>query len=376
MTVSIYNASWSTFGGGEKYSCAIADVLSRGGHRVEILVERPEITVDTLRSYFNLRLQNVDVHICDRSGAAQRLARSELACIVSNFRPFGCPGRRTLYVLQIPYPPITLTTLGKRIIAGEVKEAAKDLLRLRLLDDSRRASGVVVYSEFVRECLERNHRVHATVLYPPIDDFESGGAKGRAILSVGRIFRGPYNDKRYDVMIDAFRRFCRRFPGESWEYWIAGSCGEDPASRKYLDTLRADAEGIPVRFFVNAPYTQLRMLYDRAMIFWHAAGYGVDEVRDPHRTEHFGMSTVEAMSAGCIPVVMNNGGQREIVTHGVNGFLWNTVEDFVSLTGTLCANPAALATFREQARLRYFQFDRAHFAERLHSIVTTIETGQ
>ena len=40
--------------------------------------------------------------------------------------------------------------------------------------------------------------------------------------------------------------------------------------------------------------------------------------------EHFGITTVEAMAAGCVPVVINKAGQREIVEDGVSGFLWNT----------------------------------------------------
>jgi glycosyltransferase involved in cell wall biosynthesis len=251
-----------------------------------------------------------------------------------------------------------------------VKEAAKDVLRKRLLADAAGANAVLVYSEFVRECLQRNHGLTSSVVYPPIDDFFHGAAKERAILSVGRIFRGLYNDKRYDVMVEAFRRFCATVPDGGWEYWIAGSCGDDPASREYLASLRTRAEGVPVRFFVNAPYTQLRSLYDRATIFWHAAGFGVDEWHEPHRTEHFGMSTVEAMSARCIPVVVNNGGQREIVSHGVNGFLWNTVDELVSHTATLTRT--ALEPLREAARHRYTDFDRTHFSTRLQSIVNTI----
>ena len=110
MKVAIYNASWSTFGGGEKYSCAIADVLGAAGHRVRILTDRPEITMEKLRSYFNLELQGSEVVRCTRRDARKQLIRADLACIVSNFRPYGTPGRRTLYVLQIPYPPITLAS--------------------------------------------------------------------------------------------------------------------------------------------------------------------------------------------------------------------------------------------------------------------------
>ncbi len=35
-----------------------------------------------------------------------------------------------------------------------------------------------------------------------------------------------------------------------------------------------------------------------------------------------GMTTPEAMSAGCVPVVIRKGGQPEIVRHGLDGFLW------------------------------------------------------
>lgn len=370
MNVTIYNASWSTFGGGEKYSCAIADVLGTAGHRVRILADRPEITMEKLRSYFNLELHGSEIVRCTSHDARTHLVGADLACVVSNFRPFGIPGRRTLYVLQIPYPPITLASAAARLLRGNLKEAAKDLLRRRLFADARKANVILVYSEFVRECLKRNHGLASTVLYPPIDDFRQDVPKERVILSVGRIFRGLYNDKRYDVMLDAFRSLCGTGHAGGWEYWIAGSCGDDPASQEYLAELRERASGLPVRFFVNAPYETLRSLYGRALIFWHAAGFGVDERQEPHRTEHFGMSTVEAMSASCVPVVVNNGGQREIVTHGINGFLWNAVEELVSHTATLCG--AALDPYREQARRRYADFSRAEFGTRLQSIVNSI----
>lgn len=370
MKIMIYNASWSTFGGGEKYSCAIADVFGDSGHQVTILADRPDITLEKLRSYFNLVLRGSEVVRCSRREARGLLAQSDLACIVSNYRPLGTPGQRTLYVLQIPYPPITLTSAGLRVLKGELKEGAKDLLRRRLLADARKADVTLVYSAFVKENLQRNHGLRSTVLYPPIDDFHRGVPKERAILSVGRIFRGLYNDKRYDVMVDAFRTLCASGRAQGWEYWIAGSCGTDSASRDYLAFLTKLAADAPIRFFVNAPYEQLRSLYDRATIFWHAAGFGVDEWREPHRTEHFGMSTVEAMSASCVPVVVNNGGQREIVTHGLNGFLWNTVEELVAQTANLCSVP--LETFRLQARRRFTDFDRTQFARRLLSIVNTI----
>ena len=81
-----------------------------------------------------------------------------------------------------------------------------------------------------------------------------------------------------------------------------GGCG--PEHRPYLDEIRSAAEGLPVTLHPEASGAELRDLYGRASIFWHAAGLGEDPDRHPDRFEHFGITTVEAMSAGAVPVVI------------------------------------------------------------------------
>ena len=370
MNIRIYNASWSSFGGGEKYICTIADMFSRlAQSEVILLVDRPDITVEHLHRYFNLQLQNVLMKQIRKRDIAGELRQADLAVIVSNFRPYGTPGRRTVYILQIPYPPITALTLARKALAGEVKDAAKDLFRLALLRDARRADAVLVYSEFVRQALQRHHGIHSEVLYPAIDDFALDVPGEHAILSVGRFFTGPYNDKRYDILIGAFKTLCARLPNSSWQYWLAGSCGTDKRSLQYLEDLRKAATGFPIYFHVNCPYAELRRLYNQAAIFWHAAGFGVDEERSPDRMEHFGMSTVEAMSASCAPVVINKGGQKEIVSHGESGYLWNTLEELVGYTVALIEDGTLLGQMQNRARTRSTEFDHEHFSRRLQALI-------
>ncbi len=370
MTIAVYNASWSTFGGGEKYLCAIAQELARTpATKVTLLIDRPEITADQLRRYFNLDLAQVQLKYIGRGEHVDELRRSDTAIIVSNFRPFGTPARRTVYVLQIPYAPITSWTMASGLLHGNIKETAKDLYRISLLRDARQATTVLVYSEFVQKVLERAHGVHSEVLYPAIDNFGASVPKEHAILSVGRFFTGLYNDKRYDILIDAFKKLCARLPNLSWQYWLAGSCGSDPRSQQYLAHLRALATGFPIYFHINASYDELRRLYNQASIFWHAAGFGIDEERHPERMEHFGMSTVEAMTASCVPVVINKGGQKEIVSHGDSGYLWNTSEELVTHTATLIEDTSLLDRTGVCARDRSGEFNHEHFARRLRSLI-------
>jgi glycosyltransferase involved in cell wall biosynthesis len=41
------------------------------------------------------------------------------------------------------------------------------------------------------------------------------------------------------------------------------------------------------------------------------------------------------MAAGCVPVVINKGGQPEIVIHELNGLLWDTEEQLLDCTRKL-----------------------------------------
>jgi glycosyltransferase involved in cell wall biosynthesis len=214
------------------------------------------------------------------------------------------------------------------------------------------------------------HDIPTTIVEPAIDDFLiEGTPKERVILSVGRFFRGLYNDKRYDILVEAFKKLHARLPNTTWQYRLVGSYGEDKASRRYLDELRASASGLPIYFHINSPFEDLKRHYNEATLFWHAAGFGVDENKNPERAEHFGMSTIEAMSARCVPVVINRGGQKEIVSHGESGYLWDSVDELVECSLKLIADPANLAATRTKARERFRDFDSEHFSKKLLSIL-------
>jgi glycosyltransferase involved in cell wall biosynthesis len=373
-TVVVYNASWHTFGGGEKYSCILADVLSTAStYEVTLLMDKPSITKESLSRYFNLSLERVTVQSITEQQVQQVLSKADIGVIVSNFRPFGNRAMKNVYVLQIPYAEISPSGIVSKLMKGNIKEAGKDFYRRLLLTDARNADLVLVYSEFVKDMLRRHQKIDAQVLHPAIDDFKKDIKKENTILSVGRFFRGLYNDKRYDFLVHAFKKLRERLPHTSWTYHLVGSCGSDVESQRHLEELRASATGHPIYFHVNSSYNELRRFYNEAEIFWHAAGYGVDEERHPERTEHFGMSTVEAMSAGCVPVVVHRGGQKEIVSHGKSGYLWNTLDELLEHTALLINDPGQRSAMQQIARQRFQDFDRQHFSSKLISLFKQLD---
>ncbi len=208
------------------------------------------------------------------------------------------------------------------------------------------------------------------VLHPPVG-MMSPGEKEPIILSVGRFFLpGTGHNKKQLEMVRAFRRLVERGGADGWEYHLVGGCA--PEHRPYLDRIRAAAEGLPVVLHVDASGAELRELYGRASIFWHAAGLGEDPERHPDRYEHFGITTVEAMSAGAVPVVIDAAGQVEIVDQGVTGYRFATLEGLVAHTRRLIADPAWRATLAAAARRRARDFGWDAFVARVRDEVATL----
>jgi L-malate glycosyltransferase len=212
----------------------------------------------------------------------------------------------------------------------------------------------VANSSFTAGWIERRWGIDADVVYPPVRARFQERPKAKMILSVGR-FSVWGTRKQQREMVEAFTRACDTLPA-GWEYWSMGGLSNDPEDRAYFEAVSEAARGYPVRVVANPSGEEIKDAYERAAVFWHAAGYGEDEEAHPERTEHFGMSTVEAMAAGCVPVVIRKGGQPEIVEHGSSGFLWETPDELVGHTRRLLEADELRATMAEAARARARKF--------------------
>ena len=370
-TIVIYTPTWHAFGGGEKFMMTLAESLSQIPDTTVIMVsDHGELQKSSLEKFSGTDLSKIEYRLIQHSGELDKITSdADLFIYLSTFKPVKASAKRIVQVLQIPYGKINPATIGRKIISGQVKEAVKDLYRLQLHTHARQqASLILVYSKFVREVLSRNYHIDGKVLYPPIQDYaRSGISKKNIILSVGRIFRGLYNDKRYDVLTEAFRNGCKK-ELNGWEYHIVGSVSSDQATQDFLQSLKDVNKDYPVYFHVNESYDSVVRLYNEASIFWHAAGYGVDVDVHPENVEHFGMTTVEAMSAGCVPVVIDKGGQREIITDTVDGFLWDKIDELIARTSDIINGRCEIENLRIKARKRYEDFNLNHFQERVREL--------
>jgi glycosyltransferase involved in cell wall biosynthesis len=248
----------------------------------------------------------------------------------------------------------------------------RDPSDLEFLDHYER---VLANSQYTRTWIRRLWGVDSDVLFPPIRTRDiKAGTKTRRILIVGRfIAPGSGHSKKQLELVQAFGQMVRGGALDGWELHVVGGC--EPAHRPYLAQVERAAEGLPVAVHANAPRALVEDLLATSSIFWHATGLGEDEETAPWVFEHFGITTVEAMAAGCVPVVIDKAGQREIVRHGTDGYRWTTLAELEALTRTVAADEALRARLAASAVERAGAFSEEAFAARWREIAAGLGIG-
>jgi glycosyltransferase involved in cell wall biosynthesis len=228
---------------------------------------------------------------------------------------------------------------------------------------------IAANSPYTARWIERLWCRPATVLYPPVQ-LRRAGEKRPIILAVGRFFTNDSgHSKKQLELVEAFRAACAQGL-DGWELHLVGGCSKE--HRGYVESVRKAAVGLPVQFHVNARGEDLAELFASASIFWHAAGFGEDVDTHPDRFEHFGISVVEAMSAGAVPIVYAHGGPGAIVADTGCGAEFRTLDELTSTTLRLARDPVEVARLAAVARARAADFAYDRFADTLTALVEEI----
>lgn len=287
--------------------------------------------------------------------------RRELLLCSQTFRPGPNDERELGFAMS------RLTVQGSRYTPGErlgrrfpwLTRTAGDPAFLQSYDL------VLANSAYTRDWISTLWNRHSEVLFPPIEVQRMSPAQTRqkVILSVGRFFAPGFgHSKRQLEMINIFGELVRSGQLPDWKLVIIGGCEE--SQRPYLATVRDAAVGLPVEIHDNAPRSLVEEQMSSAALFWSATGLGENTDKRPWTNEHFGMTTAEAMAGGCVPVVIDRAGQREIVRQGIDGFRWADPRECRIRTAQLAADEGLRQRLSVAARQRVNEFSDAVFAER------------
>ncbi|MCJ7471665.1 MAG: glycosyltransferase [Actinobacteria bacterium] len=244
----------------------------------------------------------------------------------------------------------------------------------KFLDTYQKIISISEYSSF---WIKRFWDKDSTILFPPVDteSFRSGGnnKKEKAILSVGRFFPEHHNKKQYELAA-TFIKMIEEYPVDMKGYtlYLAGGVSGTREHLEYVERIKKLSAGYPIEVLPNVSFKELTGLFKKSSIFWHASGLGEDENAHPEKFEHFGITTAEAMSAGCIPVVINKGGQKEIIEDGVDGFFFSDLRELSDQTLKIIRDEADSGKIRENAVRNCQKFSNSSFKKELLSIIEEV----
>jgi len=354
MKIGIYSPYLNTLTGGEKYIFTIASCLSRN-HSVDLFWDDNNI-IEKASKKFNLPLDKVKArpNIFNKKTSTLKRLKGTISY------------DRIIYLSDGSIPLVASRELILHFqFPVEWVNASSPLLRLKM----KRVSKVICNSYFTKKYIDRKFNIESFVLYPP-SDINTGEIpeKENVILTVGRFSPLPNGTdyKKLPTLVSAFKEFQKkRLKG--WRFAIVTSVlPENEGEFKEFEK-KIGSQYITV--YKNVPFEEIAKLYGKAKIYWHASGFGEDIEKHPDRAEHFGISTVEAMSYGAVPIVINAGGQREIVENGKNGFLWDTTRELVRDTHKVATDAKLLEELSINATISSKQFTRERFCEELNHVI-------
>ena len=220
----------------------------------------------------------------------------------------------------------------------------------RLLDDDVSLSGhgnhFTVYNNIPSYIsLRENCDRHA-------DYAEGGGAgaragDGRRRVTVGVVSRLE-EIKGMDLVVPAMAKVfaAADAAGVECNLLVVG----DGSLRELMEK-QANASGAECRvtFAGRKPQSELQGFYDR-----------IDVLLMPSRSEGFGLTAVEGMARGCVPVVANVGGLPEVVRGGVDGLLHEagSTESLAEKVSAVVCDSNLMSRLSRAARKRAEAFGR------------------
>ena len=353
MKIGIFTPYLDSLGGGERYMLTIAEHLSKDYH-VDIFWNDEKIKEKAFeRLSIDLKRVNfVDNIFYSKKNLLKKLILSSKYDLIIFLSDGSIPtslAKRNILHFQRPFP--------------QVKE--KNILnRIKLT----RFQAVICNSYFTKKYIDQEYGVNSVVVYPPVEIKKfKHEKKSNLILSVGRFSQYFINKKQREMVI-FFKKLSFKLSG--WRLCLVGGLLEQ--DKGYFNKVKKIAQGASVELLPNEPFESLKKYYSQAKIYWHAAGFGEKESENPAGFEHFGIAPVEAMSAGCVPIVFDGGGLSEIVNHEKDGFLWKNEDDLIRYTLKIANNEDLRKKMSQKAIKKAKKFSKEKFCQRIESLIKEI----
>lgn len=334
----LYDPYLDTLGGGEKHILSILKALEDEGFDISIFWNEDlqpdfKIHLDLSFKYVITFLPNIFKRRASFLKKINLLKQFDYFFYVTDGSYFVSTAKNNFVFCMVPKRELYTMNFLNRIKTGNYR--------------------FLVNSKFTKKWLLK-WGIKSEVLYPYLGEKfimteVLPHQKKPIILSVGRFF-SHLHSKKHETTIEIFRKLKKRSPEfKHYKLVLAGGLkDEDLSYFEQLKKIVGDDSSIQLK--ENISFDDLFKLYETSSVFWHMAGFGVNENRFPHLVEHLGITPLEAMATGSIVFCADAGGPKELIKEGKNGFLFTSAQDLIKKTIDVVANKDSQNKIREGAK--------------------------
>ena len=338
-----------TYGGGEKYLFGLIQYLEKKYSKIIISGPNP---------YSNLRLRQLTEIMGFKFRAEfitydklENIKNIELFIALTNYKSPTVRGigKKNIYICQFPFESLRSEKESIEILEGY--------------------SNALVYSQFVKNELiskiPKSVEVNILSPYVSIGNLEVKKVRNK-ITTIGRFFVGGHN-KRHDFLIEEFSKLYKNY--KDIELNIIGTTMPDEMHMNHLTHLQNMAKGMPIRFHVNIDEEDVKKILSESEFYWHATGINENIKINPERFEHFGISIVEAMRYGCIPIVPGYGGPLEILGDELIDLTFKNSNQFQEINKKLFNDEKLVNFYRDKVMEKYDEFSYDNFVSKCKKFI-------
>jgi alpha-1,2-mannosyltransferase len=382
MRIAVAHHSLNIPGGAERLCLSLIEALRNEDHHVSLVtVEKTDWKL-VQKNFGTVTLPNREEYLT-RNRVSSRLASLPVSCVyfstfmlqlLSNksrrgydlvINTFGdainsladityihFPLRAASALSQVP--AFTKKSIWKTVspLYGSAMSLLDKIAPGDLLTNSRFIQGII------RDILHRN----SIVVYPPVnvEAFSSKCFKTRKGGCTVAIV-ASYTPKRHLERVPLIAKHSKHA-----KFTVVGKADEYS-----LPTLKRLEEQISrlrvqdrIALMKNVSFGQFREILSDAKIYLHVMP-----------NDHFGISVVEAMASGCVPVVHKSGGPWIDILNeeqGVCGFSYSAPDEAANYIDTLITDESLRSTMASKALNRAKAFDKAVFMKRMVQVVEKV----
>jgi len=383
MRIAVIHHSLNAAGGAERLCIAAIEALKTHGHEVSLVtVERtdwaflqhkfgqttmPDKEIYATSQLLSQRLKSIPVVstyflaytmqlLLNRSKIKHDLTLNTFGEVISSGADktyIHFPLRAALEFSQVPAFTHTSTWRGLAPLYNLISSTCDKIAPSRLL---------VTNSKFMQRIVKTTLNRDAIVIYPPVDTnaFSSKCFKPRKEGNLVAVIASYTPKRRLEQLpLIAQQTKAARFIviGKTDEYSIL-------TIQRLEENIRALRVEDKITLLKNAPFTELQNILANAKVYLHTMPF-----------DHFGISVVEAMASGCVPVVHRSGGPWTDILdakQGAYGFSYSTPSEAAGYIDMLLTDERLRSRIAAKASYRSTKYDKTVFSKRLAEVVEKI----